>query len=133
MLLIWMKSHCMPLFHHGLSKSRNSNRTVAPPPSSATTSNGARWIHAQEPERVVSKRILAGGSSAYLDGSDVLLASLIHVVLGMSWVTSGLTRSSPSLFLATVPTVIVVTSFSASFVPQPHRRFVSARTLSEAL
>ena len=130
MLLIWMKSHCMPLFHHGLSKSRNSNRTVVP---LSATSNGARWIHAQEPERVVSKRILAGGSSAYLDGSDVLLDSLIHFVLGMSWVTSGLTRSSPSLFLATVPTVIVVTSFSASFVPQPHRRFVSARTLSEAL
>ena len=130
MLLIWMKSHCMPLFHHGLSKSRNSNRTGAP---SSATANGARWIQAQEPERVVSKRILAGGSSAYLDGSEVLLASLIHFVLGMSWVTSGLTRSSPSLFLATVPTVIVVTSFSASFVPQPHRRFVSARTLSEAL
>ena len=130
MLLIWMKSHCMPLFHHGLSKSRNSNRTVAP---SSATSNGARWIQAQEPEWVVSKTILAGGSSAYLDRSDVLLASLIHVVLGMSWVTSGLTRSSPSLFLETAPTVIVVTSFSASFVPQPQRRFDRARTLSEAL
>ena len=126
-----MKSHSMPLFHHGLSKSRNSNRTVAP--SSAATSNGARWIQAQEPERVVSKRILASGSSAYLDGSDVRLASLIHVVFGISWVTSGLTRSSPSLFLETVPTVSVVTSFSASFVPQPHCRFDSARILSEAL